>query len=142
MKPSKIEHDRVLPVTFLGGPPTSRNRRENNRYKVFELHTLDQKQFKNMIILGSILKAGIIKLYIHLPSTLSCMPRQQYYPGRERTVEGSLENMHLLKIQIDNKRIYAFWYIRKICISELATISAQIFLYIKKILIISCSGYQ
>lgn len=41
MKPSKIEHDRVLPMTFLGGPPTSRNRKENNRQEVFELNTLN-----------------------------------------------------------------------------------------------------
>lgn len=31
MKPSKTEYDRVLPMTFMGGPPTSRNRKENKR---------------------------------------------------------------------------------------------------------------
>lgn len=41
MKPSKTEHDRVLPMTFMGHPPTSRNRKENKTLEVFELHTLD-----------------------------------------------------------------------------------------------------
>lgn len=41
MKPSNIEHDRVLPMTFMGGPPTSRNRKENKIQEVFELHTPD-----------------------------------------------------------------------------------------------------
>lgn len=31
MKPSKTEHERVLPMMFLGGSSTSRNRKENNR---------------------------------------------------------------------------------------------------------------